>query len=332
MAWHNQPDLKSVALEQMRRVADYAGFRQGGQVLQDGRVGGGLHACLCAERLAGEQDMPVAEVLAAGDPGVWLDESTRLWGIPRAVGGLMDRCFERLPAREAERFAVAAVEAIPVGADLSSVGTRWMLEVLSAPRGGVLQHTVPGSIQRGAVVQVIDLYRRELAGDDPASAEWVIAAQAAAEAAALADEQSGPPACAAHTANLAAFAFAHDLVPMQLHIAAMRASTAVPEVRAEAYRTDYLKTEAFTRAAHFASETVRAVADASFLVVLRPLRQAAGRARAAESRGRPLAPEDAAALQKVRDAGEFAAAACRRYYRWRAGQLTLNLATAPTAK
>lgn len=212
-----------------------------GQVLQDGRVGGGLHVCLCAQQLAEEQGVPVSVVLAAKDTVSWLDESARLWGIPRVVGGLMDRCFERLPAREAGRFAVAAIEAIPGGADLDSVGAQWMLKLLADPREGVLRHTLDGSIQHRAVNRVIDLYRRALAGDDPAPAEWTTAAQAAALA--DASEQADPPACAARTANLAAVAFAHDLVPMQVQIAAIRSAATMPEIDAEAYQTAYIETE-----------------------------------------------------------------------------------------
>ncbi|WP_159851236.1 hypothetical protein [Nocardia sp. CY41] len=335
VAWHDQPQLKAVAVVQMQRIAAYSGFRQGGQVLQDGRVGGGLHVCLCAQRLAEEQGVPVSVVLAAKDTVSWLDESTRLWGIPRVVGGLMDRCFERLAAHEAGRFAVAAIEAIPAGADLHSLGAQWTSELLADPREGVLRYTAEGSIQHRAVNQVIDLYRRTLAGDDPAPAEWTTAAQAAAQAAALADadepgEPAGPPSCAAHTANLAAVAFAPDLVPMQVQVAAMRAATTVPDADAEAYHTAYLQTEAFAQAAHQASETVRAAADASFQTVLRPLQQAAERARTAERHQRRPDPRDAAALRQVRDAADTAAAACTHHYRWRANQLIESLTTAHT--
>ncbi|MEU7631001.1 hypothetical protein AB0C34_13595 [Nocardia sp. NPDC049220] len=331
MAWHNQPQLKAMAVEQMQRIAAYAGFRQGGQVLQDGRIGGGLHVCLCAQRLVEERGVSVSVVLAARATIFWLDESARLWGIPRVVGGLMDRCFERLPAREAGRFAVAAIEAIPVGADLDSVGAQWMLKLLADPREGVLRHTPDGSIQHRAVNRVIDLYRRALAGDDPAPAEWATAAQAAAQAAALADasEQAGPPACAARTANLAAVAFAHDLVPMQVQIAAIRSAATMPEVDAEAYQTAYIETEAFAQSAHYASETVRAAADASFKTMLGPLRQAAERALEAESNKRPPDLRDAAALEQIRDAADAAAAVCAHHYRWRADQLIDHVATAP---
>lgn len=330
VAWHNQPQLKAEALDRMQRISAYTGFRQGGQVPHDGRVGGGLHVSLCAQRLAGEQEVSVSVVLAARNTVSWLDETTRLWGIPQVVGGVMDRCFERLPPHEAARFAVAAIEAIPVGADLDPVAARWMLELLADTQEGVVSYTPGGSVQHRAVNRVIDLYRRRIAGNDPAPAEWTTAAKAAAGAAALADadEQAGPPACAAHTANLAAVAFAHDLVPMQVQVAAMRAAAMVPDVDAHACQTAYIETEAFAQAAHHASEAVRAAADESFQTVLGPLRKAAERARKAESNKRSPELRDAAALQQVRDAADTAAAVCAHHYRWRADQLIDHLTTA----
>jgi hypothetical protein len=65
----------------------------------------------------------------------------------------------------------------------------------------------------------------------------------------------------------------------------MRAAM-VPDANADAYQSAYIKSEAFARAAHHASETVRAAADASFRTAVKPFLQAAERAREAENNKR----------------------------------------------
>jgi hypothetical protein len=336
VAWRGFSELRATALDRMRRLAGTGSLVQGGRV-QVGDPNGfqaGFHVCLNAEQVAAERNISVGELLSDNGSGVsWLDESERLWGIPRTVGGLLDRCFERVPAEEAGGFAVVALEAIPVGVDLMPVPARWILDLLADDSGGgtngVTRYTATGSPQRAAVEQVVTLFRRMLAGDVPDEAEWKEAALAAESASALAHaaDPAGPAACATATAHAASAAYAPDATPSTLRMAAMRASLAIAdETEATAYQAAYLATEAFAKAAEYAAEAVKAAADATFQVVVAPILTAAERARAAEQVRQPVSPEDAAAVARVRQAAEAAAATCVQHYRWRAGRLVQHLA------
>ncbi|MDQ2713886.1 MAG: hypothetical protein M3Z08_03160 [Chloroflexota bacterium] len=53
-------------------------------------------------------------------------------GIPRQIAYLQDRIFENLPLVEAKEFALAFLQAIPVGTDLSMVIPRFIVWLLVA--------------------------------------------------------------------------------------------------------------------------------------------------------------------------------------------------------
>jgi hypothetical protein len=340
-AWNNQPALKIAA------VMEITGHRASGtlsrrrdspvQVGTNDRFQGGFHVCLTARRLAQERNIPVSALLADGETAVrWLDESERLWGIPQVVGGLLDRCFERVPAAEAADFAVTAIEAIPVGADLDQVPTRWMLDLLADDEGGgvngVLARTVTGSPQHAAVERVVELFRRKLTGDSIAIGEWQVAALAAQTASAQANtiERAGSAATASATAYAAAAAYAPDVLPQEARVAAWRASvTLSDEAAATAYQATYMETEALAQAAEYAVNTVEAAADTAFQMVFAPIREAAQRARAAERSGQIVNSADAAAAEQARHAAEAATATCVKHNRWRARRLIQHLTQAP---
>jgi hypothetical protein len=328
LSWQNRPDRQAAAVRLLREVDSAGGLLQGGQSPPDGRYGGGLHVSLCAATLAAERDVPVASILAGRDQVSWLDQSERIWGIERVLGGMLDSCFERVPAHEAGSYSVAAMSAIPVGRDLSPVAAHWMLELLTDQGNGLCRYTPPGSLQYTAVTDVAELFRRTLAGDEPTAEQWLAAAKSAAEAGELANaaDPAGPRAYTAAAATLAAAGYAPDLVPAQVRVAAMRASAGLEAADAVAYRAAYLRTEAFARAAEYACEAVRAGADARFQAVLGVDGTAAVRARTAEAQRRPVAPVDAAAMAHVRAAADSAVAECVAYYRWRAARLLALLA------
>jgi hypothetical protein len=309
-AWHNQPDLKAAAVAEMRA------HRASGTLVRrrDNPVQGGFHVSLTARRLGHDGGTAVR----------WLEETERLWGIPQIVGGLLDRCFEKVPAAEAADFAVAAVEAIPIGADLDQVPPRWILDVLADNENGVLAQVAAGSPQHAAIERVVTLLRRKLAGESIPAGEWQAAALAAQAASAQANaaERAGPAATASAAAYAAAAAYAPDALPSEVRVAAWRASVTLPdEAAAAAYQATYLATEALAQAAGYAVNTVEAVADAAFRQVFAPIREAAQRARAAEQAGQTAGPADAAAAARARQAGEAGKAACVEYDRWRARRL-----------
>ena len=328
-AWHNQPELKAACVSALQAHAAAGTLSR----RRDDPAQGGFHAHMTAGKLAQERNVPVSDLLADGVR--WLDESERLWGIPQVVCGLLDRCFERLPATEAADFAVAAVQAIPVGADLGRVPAQWVLALLadneSMGANGVTAHVVDGTPPFAAIERVVNLFRRTLAGQDVAVDEWQAAATAAqAESAqANAAERGGPVAAATATAFAAAAAYASDLLPSETRMAAWRASvTLADEAAAARYQAAYLMTEAFAQAAEYAVNTVEAVADKAFQAVLAPIRESAGRARAAEGAGRTASPADAAAANQARQAADAAMASCVEYHRWQARRLIQYLAEA----
>jgi hypothetical protein len=175
VAWHGDPALKAEAVAAMtaHRAADE--FVQGSYVDTDPGTAAGyrgcFHGCLTVDRLAAEAGVPVVQFIErrAGHTA-WHREGERLWGIPEVVGHVLDWAFEEVLQPGA--FAVAATEAIPVGADLSLVLSRWMLDILDDPNHGVWIFTEVRSCSRAAVEAVAALYRRRLAGDEPDAEDW----------------------------------------------------------------------------------------------------------------------------------------------------------------
>ncbi len=122
-----------------------------------------------------------------------------LLGIPQMLARFQDSIFEGLPVKDAREWPRQFVEAIPVGADLSTVGDKLILLFLSDPEHGVLQYANDDG--RPAIEAVIALYKRKIAGESITEDEWNAAAYAAARAARAA-------AAAAYAAARAAYAAA----------------------------------------------------------------------------------------------------------------------------
>lgn len=303
-AWHNRTELKTTALEHL----DVSG-------------GQGLLAGLTARRLAEERGVPLTTVLADAARISWIDEAERAWGLSVVVGGVLERCFQRLASSEAAAFATSALSAIPVGADLDNIGAQWILGILTDEDNGVRRYTTVGSAQRDAVDGVAELFQRKVSGADPTVAQWSAASVAAAQARDRAPDAviQGATSATAAAATVAASAYAPDLIPPPIRMNALRAASALPDAEAAAaFEARYLETEAITEAAQIAADAVRADADRTFQRVLAPLSQAAQRARAAGQAGRRVNPADAAALNQVRDAADAAGATAGRHYQWRA--------------
>lgn len=208
-AWHASPDLKTEAVERMRLHRAQDEFLQGTYVQRtNGSYRGCFHGCLTADALLAEKGLTVRD-LDRIDPN-WHREGERLFGIPEKLGYILDRMFERLPPEDCAEFAVSVTEAVPAGADLSQVVDRWVLDILADPEHGVWKYTKDGTDQRAAVEAVSGLYRRRLAGDEPARVDWDSARKAArrAAAAAYAYAYAAAAAAAADAAAAAAYAYA----------------------------------------------------------------------------------------------------------------------------
>lgn len=182
LAWHGNPDLKAAAVARMRAHAANDSIIRGhyGKMLNDNprRFAGCFHGCLTVETLAAERGCQPVQVANTLSCSAIHEAGERLWGIPARLGAVLDEVFEGQPGYV--RFAVRATEAIPVGADLSLVVDRWMLDVLTDGTYGAARGTTEGSPERAAIDAVADLYRRRIVGDEPTTDEWHEASRQAA--------------------------------------------------------------------------------------------------------------------------------------------------------
>jgi hypothetical protein len=207
LAWHNNPNLKQEVMQRLRdhRAADeivrgiYQAYAPNSE---NGYRGCAIGCTLPRQDINSYTDE--GDEIESPNAG-WHGEVEHLYGIPRPIGRLIDGLFESLPTvndQHAE-FAVAVIDAIPVGADLSLVVARFLLDVLADPDHGVRRHTTQGSKRQAAVDRVIELYRRKLAGEEIDGQEWRSADAYADAAAAYAGD------AAAYAGDAAAYAAAY---------------------------------------------------------------------------------------------------------------------------
>lgn len=117
LSWHNNPDLKAEVVQRMREHRRLDDLIQGDyQILYPGRASGYKGCAIgCTLPLQSNQDL-----FRRTD---WHGLVERFYGIPQALGYLIDRTFESLPTHKMEHaaFAVDVIETIPVGVDLTPV-------------------------------------------------------------------------------------------------------------------------------------------------------------------------------------------------------------------
>jgi hypothetical protein len=161
-----------------------------------------LAAAVMAER--GIDDRRFADLVTTGNLGQsdWEQEAERLVGVPPRLLYALAAMFAALPEAGRADFVVEAVTAVPVGADLTAVYDRWVLDLLDDPEHGVLRQAAPDEA-RAATDAVAAGLRRRLAGDDPGLDEWRAMATAAYSAGAYAAHFATKPS-PADTATYAA--------------------------------------------------------------------------------------------------------------------------------
>lgn len=181
VAWHGDPALKAEVVERMRLHREHDEIVQGLYQLINPKYASGYKGCLIGCTLPPEP-IPAHEHVALyhANGGVepsspaagWHGRVEQLYGIPKTVGHLLDKIFENLPVDGGQHawFAVASLEAVPVGADLTMVPSLLMLDILAHPERGFYQRAE--EIERPAVGVVAELYRQRIAGDEPSPQEW----------------------------------------------------------------------------------------------------------------------------------------------------------------
>ena len=92
-------------------------------------------------------------------------------GIPESLAHLEDGIFEGLPNDLAMEWPLKFLKAIPVGADLSLVASKFLHWLLVDPTDGVIQHAKDAASKK-VIQDVADLYTRKIAGDNPTAEEW----------------------------------------------------------------------------------------------------------------------------------------------------------------
>lgn len=208
LAFHGDQALRDATVARMRAHRKQDDFIQREYTLILGRTDaprlrGCFHGCLTTERYAEVEGITLRQADRRIGSG-WHWETERLFGIPRAVGSLLDNTFEGLPAEEAGGFAVAVTEAIPVGADLTGICDRLILDVLADAEVGLWRAVDAGSKERAAVDQVTALYRRTFAGETVADEEWKQASRVAGQAQSAARNDPGLCSAAWYVASAVA--------------------------------------------------------------------------------------------------------------------------------
>ena len=175
-AFHNDLQLRADAIARMRAHADADAIIGGAYIKVDPTAPGGYRGCFIGCIVA-ELDRTLYAGIFAGLPeyeleleGGWYAAAARLAGLPERWTRLAEGIFEALPADEGSEFAVALLEAVPVGADLDRVVDAMVIALLTDPEYGVRQYALPDG--QAVIDQVVTLYRRRLAGDEPSGEEW----------------------------------------------------------------------------------------------------------------------------------------------------------------
>jgi hypothetical protein len=123
LAWHGDPALKAEVMERLRQHRAEDEIVQGTyQELYPGKAGayrGCAIGCTLPQRPIAYSSYGTA-YLRDPEDGNWQAEVERLYGIPTYIGLRIDWAFEDLPTEDCAEFAVAVIDAIPVGADLST--------------------------------------------------------------------------------------------------------------------------------------------------------------------------------------------------------------------
>lgn len=159
LAWHNNADLKAVVLDRMIAHREDDEIVQGIYQETDPLLASGYRGCLIGCTLP-----KIENRWSLND--TWHELVETHYGIPVAVAYLLDYAFESLFYPDHAAFAVASIEAIPVGADLAQVPDLFALDLLAEAA-----KTLNPQAQ-AATSTVAELVRRHMTGDEPTEEQW----------------------------------------------------------------------------------------------------------------------------------------------------------------
>jgi len=177
-AWHGDASLKEEVVKRMedhrREDSIEQGFYQ--RVAPDKATG--FRGCLIGCTLPAVPDRWGTGVPAPLNGG-WHGRVETEYGIPVLVGRMLDQAFELILPDRCADFATLSIGAIAVGADLSMVPYRVLLDILADGENGIrhILMTDPKDSSDfdaalNALDTVIGLYQRRLSGKEPETREW----------------------------------------------------------------------------------------------------------------------------------------------------------------
>jgi hypothetical protein len=128
LAWYSNPDLKAEVMERLRAHRAEDSIVQGLYQQTDPEAATGYRGCCIGctlPKLSVEERYHLDRESEDTGRGGWWVRIERQYGIDYWVANLIDRVFESQQDQAAGAFAVAVVNAIPVGADLTAVFDAW---------------------------------------------------------------------------------------------------------------------------------------------------------------------------------------------------------------
>jgi hypothetical protein len=170
--FHNKPELKEMMLEEVLK------HQKADEIIQGSYESRGKY---CAVGCSIESlNTRLGKHYSHGDHSVYETEL----GIPKIIARLEDRIFEGLERKKAKMFPLRFIQAVPVGVDLSLVWPKFAIWLLGDEKDGVIKY-VETDEQKKIIIDIVELYKRVIAGESIESLkkEFAIAATAAATAA-----------------------------------------------------------------------------------------------------------------------------------------------------
>lgn len=122
-------------------------------------------------------------------------------GVPRLLARLADRIFEGLTYKDAKKFSVDFLNAIPVGADLNAVWDKFAHFMLVDKEHGLIRFAKKATTKK-SIQDIANLYQRKINGEKIDANQWIklrgaAAAVVVAAAVAVADVAAAVDAAAA---------------------------------------------------------------------------------------------------------------------------------------